>query len=472
MDSISETKSHSASPHVPRGQAARRGVALELGAITRLAGPMVLIQVGQIAMMTTDLVFVGRIGGEALAGAALAGRVYLVGFAVGMGLLAPIAPLTAEAFGAHNLALVRRSLRMGLWAAVLVSIPTIAFALRGEQTLLALSQAPQAARLAQEYLSGLAWGVVPTMCFLAIRNFMGAVTRPEPILWITLSAIPLNALLVYVLMNGKFGFPQLDLFGVGLATATVNWGTCLAGFWFVTMGTPVRTYRALARFWRLDWPVMRELISIGVPMSFAVLIEYGLVSAAALLAGSISANALAAHQIALQVAGILFMIPVGISMAATVRVGHALGRNDGPGVKRAGLVAILLGVAIAVTLTFAVVAIRFELPKLFLSDRTSDAEATIKLAATLLLVGATFFTSSATHTIATGCLRGLKDTRVPLWLAGVAYWVVGFSLSYVLSLKVGLGAVGIWIGLSIGTTLYAGLVVLRFQLLANRLALR
>jgi MATE family multidrug resistance protein len=155
-----------------------------------------------------------------------------------------------------------------------------------------------------------------------------------------------------------------------------------------------------------------------------------------------------------------------------VRVGHAVGRNDGPGVRRAGVIAMLLGIAIAAMLTLAVIAGRFAIAKFFLGDASVNADATIELAAKLLLVGATFFVTDAVQSIAVGSLRGLKDTRVPLLFAVVGYWLIGFSLSYVLAFKTSLGAVGVWVGLSIGTAVYATLLVLRFRLLANRLAFR
>src|ERR1700758_5753581 len=209
-------------------------LAQELVETLKLAVPMALTQLAQIAMMTTDLAFIGRLGGEAVAAAALAGTVYFVSFTFGMGLTSAVAPLAAQAFGANDPALVRRSLRTGLWAALLLSLPIMVFPLRGEQILLLLGQAPQTARLAQHYLFGLAWGVAPALWFLAIRSFMGAVNRPQPILWITLAAIPINALLVYLLMNGELGLPRLGLFGVGFATTIVNCGTFLAGLWFAT----------------------------------------------------------------------------------------------------------------------------------------------------------------------------------------------------------------------------------------------
>jgi multidrug resistance protein, MATE family len=453
------------SPRLTR--ASGHHLAVELGETARLAVPMALTQLSQIAMMTTDLAFIGRLGGEAVAAAALAGTVYFVSFTFGMGLTSAVAPLAAQAFGANDPVMVRRSLRTGLWAALLLSLPITVFPLRGEQILLLLGQAPGAARLAQNYLFGLAWGVAPALWFMAIRSFMGAVNRPQPVLWITLAAIPVNALLVYLLMYGKLGLPRLELFGVGLATTLVNCATFIAALWFATRREPFSDYHILIHLWRIDWSLMRQLFAIGMPISLAFLMEYGMFSAAALLMGLIGTTALAAHQIALQVTAILFMIPFGISMAATVRVGHAVGRNDVPGVKRAGLVAMLLGIAIAVILTFVVVSARLDIAEFFLGGTAENAAATIELAATLLLVGASLFVTDAMQSIAAGSLRGLKDTRVPLLFAGIGYWLIGFCLSYLLAFHTGLGAIGVWLGLSIGTAVYATLLVLRFRRLTS-----
>jgi MATE family multidrug resistance protein len=451
----------------PLAGASRHHLAIELGETARLALPMALTQLSQIAMMTTDLAFIGRLGGEAVAAAALAGTVYFVSFTFGMGLTSAVAPLAAQAFGAGDPRLVRRSLRAGLWAALLLSLPIMVFPLRGEQILLMLGQAPQTARLAQHYLFGLAWGVAPALWFLTIRSFMGAVNRPAPVLWITLAAIPVNVALVYLLMYGKLGLPRLELFGVGLATTLVNCATLVAAVWIATQRKPFSDYHILARLWRIDWSLMRQLFLIGLPISVAFLMEYGMFSAAALLMGLISTTALAAHQIALQVTAILFMIPFGISMAATVRVGQAVGRNDVPGVRRAGLVPMLLGIAIAGLLTLAVVATRFDIAAFFLGGTAENAAATLDLAATLLLVGASFFITDAVQSIAVGSLRGLKDTRVPLLFAGIGYWLLGFPLCWMLAFHTRLGATGVWTGLSIGTAVYATLLVLRFRRLTT-----
>lgn len=447
-----------------------RHLVVELTETLKLAVPIALTQLGQIAMMTTDLAFIGRLGDAAVAAAALAGTVYFVAFTVGMGLMSAVAPLAAQAFGARDPRMVRRSVRSGLWAGLLISLPIMVFPLRGEQILQALGQAAEPAHLAQEYLFGLVWGVAPALWFIAIRGFMGAVNRPEPGLWITLAAIPANAALVYLLIHGGLGLPRLELFGAGLATAIVNFGMFLAGIWFAYARRPFRKYRVLGRIWRIDWMLMRQLVVIGAPISLAFLMEYGLFGAAALLMGLIGTTALAAHQIALQVTAILFMVPLGIGIAATVRVGHAVGRGDAAAVKRAGFVAVLLGIVLVSALTLTVILTRFAIARLFFGAAAESAGAVIDLTATLLMVGATFFVADGIQTVAAGALRGMNDTRVPLLLAAISYWLIGFTAAYWLAFRTPLGAVGVWIGLSCGTAVYAALLILRFRRLTRQLA--
>ena len=455
----------------PRPSAAAPGhhLAIELAETLKLAGPIALTQIGQIAMMTTDIALIGRLGSEALAAAALAHTVFFVSFTFGMGLVSAVAPLAAQAFGARKPHAIRRSLRIGMWAALFMSVPMMALAFQGEQVLLILGQAPTAAHIARQYLLGLTWSILPALWFMAIRGFMSAVNRPEPILWITLIAIPANAVLVYLLLYGAFGMPGLGLFGAGLATSIVNLATFLAGVWFAMRRHPFRKYHVFSYFWRIDWRLMRQLVTIGAPISISFLLEYGLFGAAGILMGVISTTALAAHQIALQVAAILYMVPFGIAMAATVRVGHAIGRSDAGAVRRAGYVATWLGIVLAAILTLAVIASRFGIAEVFLGQSTGP---TAELSAALLLVGSTLFIADAIQTIVAGSLRGMNDTRIPLLFATLSYWLIGFPCACWLGFRTPLGAVGVWIGLSVGTAVYAALLVLRFRRLASKLVFR
>ena len=181
----------------------------------KLAWPMAMTQLGQIAMMTTDLALIGRLGDAAIAAVSLAHLILFVGFVFGMGPVSAVAPLAAQAFGARQPRMVRRSLRVGLWSAVMIGAPVNVVQLWGEDILLAAGQSSQTAALAARYLAGLTWWMIPAWCFIALRNFMGAVNRPEPALWITLAAIPVNGLLAYALIHGAFGLPRLDLLGRG-----------------------------------------------------------------------------------------------------------------------------------------------------------------------------------------------------------------------------------------------------------------
>ena len=439
----------------------------ELMETVKLAWPMALTQLGQIAMMTTDLALIGRLGDSAIAAVGLAHLILFVGFVLGMGPVSAVAPLAAQAFGAREPRMVRRSLRVGVWAAVMLGIPVNVAQLWGEDILVTAGQSAETAALAARYLSSLAWSMIPAWCFIALRNFMGAVNRPEPALWVTLAAIPVNALLAYALIHGRFLLPRLDLLGAGLATTCVNVAMCAAAIWICYTCRPFKKYRVLGRFWRADWELLRKLMAIGLPISGAFMLEWGLFSSAALLMGWIGTTALAAHQIALQVATILFMVPFGLSLAATVRVGHAVGRRDPDATRRAGFGAIALGAGFMAATTVIVVALRRTIPLLFLGGDASGDAATASLAATLLLIGASFFVTDGVQGIAAGALRGLNDTRVPMLFAAVSFWLIGFTCAYGLAFPADLGAVGIWIGFSIGVGTFAALLVWRFHRLTS-----
>ena len=399
----------------------------ELGETVRLAVPMALTQLGQVVMMTTDLILIGRLGDTALAAAALAHTVLFVAFTMGVGIVGAVAPLAAQAFGARQPRMVRRALRVGLWASLLLGVPLTLLQFRGTDILIALGQAPESATLAGRYLMGMAWAIVPGWTFIALRNFMGAVNRPEPALWITLVAIPTNGVLAYGLIYGAFGLPALDLLGAGLATALINVGMCAAAIWIAYTRRPFKKYRVLGRFWRPDWPLFGKLLVVGLPISGALLLEYGLFAAAALLMGRISTAAVAAHQIALQTAAVLYMVPFGISMAATVRVGQAVGRRDAVATHRAGFVAIALGGAFMATMTLLISLVRHSIPPLFLGADAAQAAETLALAATLLVFAASFFITDGVQAVAGGALRGLNDTRVPLLFSALSFWAVGFA---------------------------------------------
>lgn len=434
----------------------------------KLAMPIALTQLGQVAMMTSDLALLGRLGNHVVAASALAHTILFAAFVVGMGIVSAVSPLAAQAYGARQPRMVRRALRVGLWAATFIGIPMTATQLYGENILLALGQTPEAAALAADYLRGLAWCLIPAWWFIALRGFMQSVNRPEPGLWITLVAIPANALLAYALIYGEFGLPRFEMFGAGLATTIVNLCMCVAGIWVCYARHPFRKYRVLGRFWRPDWALFARLFAIGAPIAGTMLLEYGVFAAAALLMGWLGTAALAAHQIAITVASIIFMVPFGVSMAATVRVGHAAGRRDAEAARRAGFAAMVLGAAFMALMTLAVALARHEIPLLFLGFATPASDETLVIAASLLAVGACFFIADGVQTIAAGALRGLNDTRIPLLYAAICFWLIGFSGCWSLGFTLGYGPAGIWVALAFGLAIFALLLILRFHSLTKR----
>ncbi len=435
----------------------------------KLSFPIALTQLGQVAMMTTDLAMIGRLGYAAIAAAALGQIVLFVIFVIGLGFVSAVAPLVAQAFGAREPRMVRRALRVGSWVTVLLGVPLSLVQMHGETLLLLLGQEKEAAALAQQYLDGLGWCLVPAWGYIAIRNFMSAVNRPEPALWVTLAAIPANAFFAYGLINGVFGMPQLGILGAGVATTAINTLMCVVLIWFCYAMRPFKKYQVLGKFWRFDGALFVKLLVVGLPISGSFLLEFGLFAGASLLMGWIGTEALAAHQIAIQVASIMFMVPFGISMAATVRVGQAVGRQEAEGARRAGFAALMLSVVFMLSMAIIVALTRDWIPHLFLSE-TAAHPGTLALTSLLLGMGAGFFVFDGLQTVALGALRGLNDTRVPMIYAALSFWLIGFVSAYCLAFVAGYSAPGIWIGLTLGLLVYASLLVRRFQrLTANGL---
>lgn len=441
----------------------------EASATLRLAAPIALTQLGQVVMMVTDVAMIGRLGRDALAASALSAIVYFLFFVLAFGLVMATAPLAAQAYGAHRPRRLRRVIRQGLWVAILVGVPGVAvLTLATEEMLVLLGQDPKIAVMTDAYLSTMAFSIPPAIGFLVLRNFVSALNRPVPALVVMLCGIPINALLDYGLIFGHFGLPRLELVGAGLATTLINVTMFVALLWIATRRPPFRRYRILGRFWRPDWSILRQIVLLGLPIAGIMLVEFGVFAAAVMLSGWIGKTALAAFQVAIQIPHITFMVPLGIGQAATVRVGHAVGRRDADGARRAGWMAMAVG---GVFMTFAAVVI-LAIPEtlaLAFVDRSDPlAGEVVAVAVLLLAIAAAFQVVDGLQTIAAGALRGLNDTKIPMVLGAICYWGVAFVLAWFLGLRLGWGAPGIWIGLALGLGAMAFALTLRFWLLTRR----
>jgi len=449
----------SALPFVSTPVSARR----EVVATLRLAFPLALTQLAQITMSFVDVMMIGRLGPEALAGGVVGATVFFFFLLVCMGVVMAVSPSVAQAHGAADEEEVSRATRQGLWLALLLSAPLLVLFQFGEPLLRLARQEPQTAALASDYLQAIRWGAPFNLAFTALRGFCEGLGRPRPVLAITLGGSVLNVAGNYVLMYGKLGLPALGLVGAAWSSAIAMTAMALALGLYGARASALRRYHVFA--WRRPEPAaLRRLFRLGAPIGMAFGLEAGLFSVSTLLVGWFGAGALAAHQVALNAASVTFMVPLGIGMAATVRVGHAVGQGDPGGARRAGWAAIGLGASFMLGS-----ALLFWLRPGWVvwvytgQGAVATPPEVTALAGALLGIAAVFQLFDGTQATAAGALRGLKDTRAPMLIGAVAYWGVGMGAALALGFGVGWGPTGIWWGLTLGLAAAAFLLTARFH---------
>ena len=435
----------------------------EIVATLRLAAPLVFTQLAMIGINTTDIVMMGWLGPEELAAGALGMNIYIPFFLFGMGIATVVAPMTAQALGGRDYRGVRRTVRQGFWLILLFGALFTAIIWNGRHLLLASGQDPAIAQLSEDYLQAVAWALLPSLWFVVLRCFVTAHSRPRSVLVITLIAVAANAIGNYGLMFGNFGLPRWELTGAGVTSSVVSALMFLALLGYVLRDRKFRRYAILRRFWRSDWPRFFELFRVGVPIGLTIVAEAGLFSAAALIMGVISIEALAAHAIALQCAAVAFMVPLGIGQAAVVRVGLAAGARDGAGVRRAGWSALVGG---SFVMACSALVFWFAGPwlvGLYLDASAPENAPVIDLAVAFLAIAALFQLVDGGQVIGVHVLRGLKDTTVPMWLAIGGYWAIGFVAALAFAFPLDFGGRGVWMGLALGLAVVAFAVNWRFH---------
>lgn len=431
-----------------------------------LAWPIVLTNLAQTAMPTTDVILIGRLGPESLAAAALGTNLYFAFLFFGMGVVTATAPMIARELGRnrHSVRDVRRSFRQGLWLALAVSVPMWVVLWHAEPILVALGQEPALAADAGLYMRALQWSILPFLWYIVARALISAMERPMPAMWIGLAAIVLNALAGYTLIYGSFGFPQLGLIGAGIAT-TVSSTALFGGLVLVLVfDRRYSRYGFFGRIWRSDWPRFGALWRLGLPIGLAMAFEVTVFNIAALLMGLIGSDELAAYAIALQLAALTFMVPLGLNQAVTVRVGRAYGAGDLGGVRRAGWTAYGLGITFMSVAGMVMIFAPRPLIAAFVDLDDPANAAVVALAVSYLAVAGFFQIFDGAQAIGAGMLRGLHDTRVPMIFAAIGYWGIGLSLAVLLGFATTLAGVGIWIGLAAGLASVAALMTVRWAL--------
>ena len=449
------------SPASPTPRAAWRG---EIGACLALSAPMALTNLAQLGMGATDVLMMGWLGPGTLAAGALGTNLYFVAAIFGIGLLNATAPLIARGLGRDGGAAreITRTLRQAFWSAACVALPAWAVLWWAEPILGALAQDAALSAAAGTYVRMLQWALLPFLCYLALRSFVSALERPGWALLIGLLALPVNGLGNWCLMLGHCGIAPLGIAGSGLATTLTSVLMFAALGLVVTCDARFRRHRVFAGLWRPDWRALGAFWRFGLPLAATLMFEITIFIAAVFLMGLIGQASLAAHAIAIQLASLSFMVPLGIGQAAAVRVGLAFGARDFEGVRRAGWTAFGVSTVFMALMSLIMVTLPKTLIGAFIS--TSDpanAEIT-RLAGLFLIMAALFQIADGAQAVGAGMLRGLHDARVPMIYALLGYWGIGLPLGAALALGAGLGGVGIWIGLATGLAVVAVLMMVRW----------
>ena len=433
-----------------------------LRATILLGAPMVGTMLAQIIMGVTDTIMLGWLGAAPLAASVLATQIFLILLLTGSGFAQAVVPLAAHALGAGDTTVLRRAVRMGFWVSAAFSLFAFPIMWFSEPILLALGQEPALAAMADKYLNIVKWALLPNLFIMVLRSYFGVVQKAHIVLVTTLLAAILNAILNYALIFGNWGAPALGIEGAAIASlgsALLSLALLLA---FTNWHPALAPHAILKRFWRSDWVAFWEVVKVGWPIGVSILAEFGLFSMSAIMMGWFGTIPLAAHGIVMQVISISFMVPLGLSQVATIRLGLAKGRGSAEEVTMAGRAVLIVGLGFALVITLLLVTAAAPMLSLFLDFKTPDADAILAFAIPLLAVAAAFQLVDTLQVLAAGLLRGLKDTRVPMQIALFSYWIIGIPAAYGLSQYTSLQALGVWLGLAIGLTVASLLGMWRY----------
>jgi MATE family multidrug resistance protein len=405
----------------------------------------------------------GRLGASALAAVAIGHAFWMFFYMCGLGILMALSPMVAHAYGAGENEKVGILARQALWLAVLLAVVLLLGMMFVHPILLHIGIDPGIARVSAGFVYAICFGVPAILTFLALRFVSEGIGWTRPIMYTAIIGLVVNVIGCYVFMYGKLGFPALGAVGTGVSNALVMWVMLATMFFYVRRRRVYRPFGLFARFDRPDPKQLREILGLGVPIAGSVLSEGGLFVVAALMMGALGATVVAAHQIAINYAALMFMVPLSLHSATTIHVGHALGRGNPAEGRFGGYTGIAL---CGLFMTASAVAILFfgeEIAAFYTQD--PDVRT---LAASLLLMAAIFQISDGLQVGGAGALRGFKDVRVPMLLNLFSYWGIGFPLAYGLGVARGLGPVYVWVGLIAGLTVCAVLLNVRYSVISRR----
>ena len=430
--------------------------------------PLIGSHLAQMLLHVTDMVMLGWYSVTALAAAVIATSTFFVIFILGAGFAQAVMPMVASAIGRGDDVQVRRDTRMGLWLSIAFGVLAYPLFWWSEPLLLTLGQKPEVAALGQEFLRIAGLGMIPALLVMVLKSYLAALERTQVVLWVTLTAVGVNIAVGWALIFGNWGAPEMGVRGAALASVTVQVLTAVALAIYAGWLPELRRFRLFQRFWRPDWHALHQVFKLGMPIGLTSLAEGGMFEASAIMMGWVGTVQLAAHGIALQAAALTFMVHLGLSNATTVRTALASGAGDAVAVRRGGRVAIGLSMMFAVVVVILFLTFPEAIISVFLDRAKPEAAQILAFGTSLLAVAALFQVADSLQVMALGLLRGVKDTRVPMLIAALSYWGIGIPASYLLAFKAGYGGVGLWLGLVIGLSVAAGLLMTRFWMKAPR----
>ncbi|RFU46722.1 MATE family efflux transporter [Paraburkholderia sp. DHOC27] len=432
----------------------------------RLAAPLAIAQLSQMAMGVTDTILLGSLGPDALAAGGLGANLFFVVVTLLQGVLTSVSVSVSHARGAQAEDRVPPIYWTGLVMSVLLVLPAFVLLSLATPVLLAFGEPALLAHNVGEYTAILRWGALGSLIGIGLmRSFLPAIGAAKRLLWVSVIGVFVNGFLNYGLIHGAYGLPRLGFLGSAVATTFTVWMTALVLMGWLHLRPRFRHFVVATR---PKWPLMGELFGIGWPVAITYGVESTLFLATGLMVGLLGEAQLAAHQIALNVASVAFMVPLAIGQAANVRVGFWSGAGHPLAARHAGFVALALGVGFMSMSGLVLILAPHWIVGLYLHLDDPANAATVALASSLLGVAAIFQIVDGMQTVASGCLRGLKDTRVPMLAAAFGYWAIGFPTGYTLAFHFGLGARGLWWGLAAGLASVAMLMTLRFHRLSLR----
>jgi multidrug resistance protein, MATE family len=438
-------------------------ISAEVREFVKLAVPLAGAQVAQALVGFVDTLMMGHLGTESLAAGGLAASAFQFVLNTTSGIVMSVSPLVAEAYGAGQKSQIEKIARQGLWLSLIIGIPMMFVISHLNGVMLHLGQSERTVMLADGYLDYILWGFVPAIGFAMLRGYVAALSQARPVMLIVVLGTIVNISGNYVLGYGKFGFPRMELAGLGLASGLSFWVMFLALFLYTYTNPTLKEYRFWREFHRIRPQLLWQLVGVGAAIAVTIAVEYGLFTAVTFLMGAVGTETLAAHQTVYQTIFLLFMVPLGMSYAVTVRVGQWLGQHDRIGTRRAGFVSIAAAAAFMSTTAIGLLLFRHQVIGIYLDANDPEALSVINLAIPMLMIAALAQFLDGIQRVAMGALYGLQDTRIPMILSVLTFWGVGLASGYILGFPMKLGGAGLWTGQSIGVAVAGILFLWRFS---------